>query len=305
MKALRLHDRGTPARFVYEDAPQPAPRAGEVLVRVRAAAVTPTELQWFTTSKLMGGAPRPLPLVLGHEFSGAIAAVGEGVSNLRPGDLVYGMNDWFRDGAQAEFCVASAGEVAGKPSSLDHREAAATPISALTAWQGLIERGHLASGQRVLIHGATGGVGLFAVQLARWRGAEVIATASTAHLELARELGADEVIDYRTQRFDDVVRDCDLVFDTVGGDTLERSWSVLRPGGALVTIAASEEGAKDPRRRDAFFIVEPNHVQLLEITRLIDAGTVRVLIGAELALADGARAYAEKPARGKNVLRVD
>src|SRR5499425_1371000 len=171
------------------------------------------------------------------------------------GDLVYGLNDWYRDGASAEYCVARVADFAHKPSRVDHVHAAATPISALTAWQGLVERAGLAAGQRVLIHGAAGGVGTFAVQLARWRGARVTGTASAANLDFVRSLGADEVIDYRAERFEDMARDVDVVFDTVGGETLERSWGVLKPGGRLVTIAASGEQTTDERVRAAYFIV--------------------------------------------------
>jgi NADPH:quinone reductase-like Zn-dependent oxidoreductase len=220
------------------------------------------------------------------------------------GEAVYGMNDWFGDGAQAEYCLARPAEVARKPASIDHAHAAVTPISALTAWQGLFERARLAAGQHVLIHGAAGGVGGFAVQLARWRGARVTATAAAGNLDFVRGLGADEVIDYRAERFEERVRGVDAVFDTVGGDTLRRSWGVLKPGGRLVTIAASEEGSQDERTRAAFFIVETRRAELEEVARLIDSGEVRPVVGAEFPLADALRAYRHKPARGKVVLRV-
>lgn len=304
MKAIRLHARGGPEAFAYEEAPQPRAEEGEVLVRVHAAAVTPTELAWVPTWTTPTGEPRRFPIILGHEFSGEVAAVGRGVTDLAAGDLVYGLNDWFRDGAQAEYCVARAAEVAGKPRSVDHLSAAVTPISALTAWQGLIERGRLVSEQRVLIHGAAGGVGVFAVQLAHWRGAQVIGTASANNVAFVRGLGADEVIDYRAQRFEDVVHDLDVVFDTVGGETLERSWGVLKPGGRLVTIATSGEGSPDPRTREAFFIVQANRTQLAEITRLIDAGQLRPVVDAVFPLAQARPAYEHKPAHGKVVLRI-
>lgn len=304
MKALRLHGRTTPPPFVYEEAPRPEPGEGEVLVAVHAAAVTPTELQWAPTWTTRAGAARPLPIIAGHEFSGEVRAVGHGVTDLAPGDAVYGMNDWFRDGAQAEYCVARATEVAPKPRAIDHVHAAVVPISALTAWQGLIERAHLATGQRVLIHGASGGVGVFAVQLARRCGAHVIGTASASNVDFVRGLGADAVIDYRAQRFENAVRNVDVVFDTVGGETLERSWGVLKPGGTLVTVAASEEAAETPRVREAFFIVEPKRSQLDEITRLIDDAELLALVGAVFPLAQGRDAYAHKPAHGKVVLRV-
>jgi NADPH:quinone reductase-like Zn-dependent oxidoreductase len=304
MKAIRLYARGGPESLRFEDAPAPRPGPGEVLIRVHAAAVTPTELLWAPTWETREGAPRPLPVIPGHEFSGEVAALGEGVTAVGVGEAVYGMNDWFGDGAQAEYCLARAADVARKPASVDHAHAAVTPISALTAWQGLFERARLAAGQHVLIHGAAGGVGGFAVQLARWRGARVTATAAAGNLDFVRGLGADEVIDYRAERFEERVRGVDAVFDTVGGDTLRRSWGVLKPGGRLVTIAASEEGSQDERTRAAFFIVEPRRVELEEVARLIDGGEVRPVVGAEFPLADALLAYRHKPARGKVVLRV-
>jgi NADPH:quinone reductase-like Zn-dependent oxidoreductase len=304
MKAICLRARGGPEALAAEEVPQPRPGGGEVLVRVHAAGVIPTELSWVPTWTTPAGEPRPWPVIPGHEFSGAIAALGAGVSDVAVGDLVYGLNDWYRDGAQAEYCVARVADVAPKPAGVDHAHPAATPISALTAWQGLVERAGLAAGQRVLIHGAAGGVGTFAVQLARWRGARVTGTASAANVDFVRSLGADEVIDYRAERFEDVVRDVDVVFDTVGGETLERSWGVLKPGGRLVTVAASAEQTTDERVRAAFFIVEPSRAQLTEIARLIDGGALRPVVGAVFPLAEARQAYQYKPVRGKVVLRV-
>jgi NADPH:quinone reductase-like Zn-dependent oxidoreductase len=214
MKAIRLQFRGGPEALVFEQAPLPRPGEGELLVRVHAAAVTPTELEWAPTWTTRAGGPRPFPIILGHEFSGEVQAIGSGVTDLAEGAAIFGMNDWFRDGAQAEYCVARAADVAGKPHSLDHVAAAVTPISALTAWQGLFERARLAPEERVLIHGAAGGVGVFAVQLARWRRAYVIGTASAHNLQFVRGLGADQVIDRRAERFEDVVGPVDVVFDT-------------------------------------------------------------------------------------------
>ena len=304
MKAIRLHVRGGPEAFAYEEAPRPRPGEAEVLVRVHAAGVIHTELSWSTTSTTQSGEPRPLPVIPGHEFSGEIAALGPEVRDVHVGDLVYGLNDWYRDGTSAEYCVARVSDLADKPTSIDHIHAAATPISALTAWQALVERAGLVAGQRVLIHGAAGGVGNLAVQLAHSRGARVTATASAANLEFVRGLGAEEVIDYRAQRFEDVVRDVDVVFDTVGGETLERSWGVLKPGGRLVTVAASGEQTTDERIRAAYFIVEPSRTQLEEIARLIDAGALRPVVGAVFPLAEARQAYESKPGRGKVVLRV-
>src|SRR5215467_4636857 len=304
MKAICLRARGGPEALVYCEAPQPRPGQGEVLVRVHAAGVIQTELSWVPTWTTRAGEPRPLPVIPGHEFAGEIAALGAGVRDAGVGDLVYGLNDWYRDGASAEYCVASVSDIAGKPADIDHVHAAATPISALTAWQGLVERAGLAAGQRVLIHGAAGGVGTFAVQLARRRGARVSCTASAANRDFVRGLGADEVIDYRAERFEDVARDVDVVFDTVGGETLERSWGVLKPGGRLVTVAAAGEQTTDERVRAAYFIVEPSRTQLAAIARLLDGGTLRPVVGAVFPLAEARQAYQHKPVRGKVVLRV-
>jgi len=302
MKAIRLHARGGPEALHFEDAPAPRPGRGEVLIRVHAAAVTPTELLWVPTWATRDGTPRPLPVIPGHEFSGEVAAVGVGVTGIAVGDSVYGMNDWFADGAQAEYCLARPADIARKPASVDHAHAAVTPISALTAWQGLFEHARLTAGKHVLIHGAAGGVGLFAVQFARRIGAHVTATASACNLDFVRRLGATDVIDYRTERFEERVRGVDVVFDTVGGDTLQRSWGVLNPGGRLVTIAASEEASQNERTRAAFFIVEPRRAELEEVARLIDSGAVRPVVAAEFPLADALLAYRHKPARGKVAL---
>jgi NADPH:quinone reductase-like Zn-dependent oxidoreductase len=304
MKAIYLGAHGGPEALVFGEAQQPRPGEGEVLVRVHAAGVIQTELSWVPTWTTRAGKPRPLPVIPGHEFSGEVAALGAGVRDAGVGDLVYGLNDWYRDGASAEYCVARVADIAGKPAGIDHVHAAATPISALTAWQGLVERAGLAEGQRVLIHGAAGGVGTLAVQLARWRGGRVVATASAANLDFVRSLGAEEVIDYRADRFEELVRHVDVVFDTVGGETLERSWSVLKPGGRLVTVAASEEQTTDERIRAAYFIVEPSRTQLDEIARLIEGGALRPVVGAVFPLAEARQAYQHKPVRGKVVLRV-
>jgi NADPH:quinone reductase-like Zn-dependent oxidoreductase len=290
--------------MVYEIAPTPQPGDSEVLIRVHAAGVTPTELSWVPTWTMRTGEPRPLPVIPGHEFSGEIAALGAGVKDVGVGDPVYGLNDRYRDGAQAEYCVARIADLASKPASIDHIHAAATPISALTAWQGLIEHARLVAGERVLIHGAAGGVGAFAVQLARWRGARVTGTASSHNLDFVRGLGAEEVIDYQAARFEDVVQDIDVVFDTVGGETVGRSWGVLNLGGRLVTIAASGERTSNERARAAFFIVEPSRSQLEEIGWLIDSGALRPIVDSIFPLAQAGQAYQHKPGRGKMVLEV-
>ena len=304
MKAIRLHQIGGPESLRCEDAPKPTPNDNQVLVRVHATAITPTEFAWYPTFHTPDGGPRPFPIILGHEFSGVVDAIGPACMGVQVGDLVYGLSDWFIDGSQADYCLTVPASIGPKPGTLDHAQAAAVPISALTAWQALIERAQLSQGQRVLVHGAAGGVGSFAVQVACHIGAQVIATASAANADFVRALGADEVIDYRTTPFEAVARDVDVVLDTVGGDTRDRSWGLLRKGGRLVTIAADAERLTQPRVRDAFFIVEPNRVQLIEFARLIDAGVIQPVVGAVFPMEHFRQAYDQKPLRGKHVLRL-
>ena len=306
MKAAYLKSNAGAGSLTLGDIPAPKPADGEVLVKVYSTAVMPTELQWQPTFNQPDGKARAFPIVLSHEFSGVIVSLGPNVTGLSVGDEVYGLNDWYTNGAQAEFCVVSAGAVAHKPKSLNFAEAAVVPISALTAWQALIERGQLERGQRVLIHGAAGGVGTFAVQLARWRGANVIATASADNVDFVRALGADQVIDYRKTRFEDVICDVDVVLDGVGGETLQRSWSILKPGGKLLTIVGGGESA-DQKTRDAFFIVRAYASQLSRLGGMIDAGQLRVFLEAVYPLDAARDAYARAQQggmRGKIALTV-
>jgi NADPH:quinone reductase-like Zn-dependent oxidoreductase len=308
MKAVRLHARGDPERMVFEEEPLPRLGPGDALVRVHAAAITPTELTWSATWTTRDGADR-LPVVPSHEVSGVVEAVGEHASGVAVGNPVYGLVDFWRDGAAAEYVAVPAADLAPKPPSIDHVHAAAVPLSGLTAWQALLDHAALSAGQRVLVHGGAGGVGAFAVQLARWRGAHVVATGSASDRDLLREVGVEDVIDYRTERFEARVRDVDVVLDTVGGDTLERSWSVIRPGGVLVTVAAPAPGSMPSRGdvRGDFFIVQPERDQLIELARLIDAGSLRPIVGGLFPLARAREAYlraARGHTRGKVVLRV-
>lgn len=304
MKALYLSKSGAADALTYDEIPRPSPGEGEVLIEVHAAGVTATELMWIPTWTTPAGDKRSFPIVPGHEFSGVVVELGPGVIGISVGTRVYGLNDWFENGAQAEYCVTRPEFLAPKPESIDHAPAASVPIAALTAWQGLFDRALLAGGQSVLIHGAAGSVGSFAVQLARWRGAHVIGTASAHNAEFVHELGADEVIDYKATRFEDAVRDVDVVFDTVGGETLDRSWAVLKKGGKMITIAAQGEHTEDPAVRDAFFIVEPDSSQLAEIARLIDGGRLRPVVDSVFPLSRGRLAYEHKPVRGKIILSV-
>ena len=278
------------------DTAKPRPQRGEVLVQVRAAGVTPTELSWSPTYQQKDGSPRT-HAIPGHEFSGVVAEPGGGVTDFSAGDEIYGMNDWFADGATAEYCVTLPANIAHKPSRLSHPEAATVPIGALTAWQGLFDRAKLRAGERLLVHGGAGAVGTFVVQLAALHGADVIATASAQNRDFLLQLGAKQVIDYTAAPFEKDVRDMDVVFDGVGGETLTRSWTVLKPSGRIVTIAADGEGTQDERVKNAFFIVEPNQQQLIDISKLLDSGKLQTFVGAEVPLADAAEAYAHKVTR--------
>ncbi len=304
MRAIRLHQAGGSELLRCEEAPKPSPKDNEVLVRVHAAAITPTEFGWFPTFHTPDGGARPFPIILGHEFSGVVAAIGSACMGIQIGDPVYGLSDWFINGAQADYCLTVPANIAPMPVTIDYTQASVVPISALTAWQALIDRASISEGQRVLVHGAAGGVGSFAVQLARYKKAYVIATASAANADFVMALGAKEVIDYRTTPFEAVVRDVDVVLDTVGGNTRDRSWGVLNKEGRLVTIAADVERLTQPRARDAFFIVEPKRDQLIEISHLIDTGVIRPIVGAVFPMEQVRLAYQQKPMRGKQVLRI-
>lgn len=303
MRAWQLNDGTSPPGLTLEDVPQPRPGPGEVLVRVHAAGVTPSELGWYPTTHTTDGGKRSRAIP-GHEFSGTIAAAGEGVSDAAAGQEVFGMNDWFADGATAEYCLTRPELIAPKPERATHADAASLPIAALTAWQGLFDRAKLAAGERVLIHGGSGAVGVVAIQLARHRGAEVITTASAPQADFLRRLGAGRVIDYRAAAFEDGLGPIDVVFDTVGGDTLARSWNVLRPGGRLVTIASAGEATSDPRIKEAFFIVEPNRAQLVAVARLVDAGELHPAVDLVVPFARSDAAYAQKVARPNGHGRV-
>ncbi len=299
MKAIYLEKKAGTDALVAGDIPRPSPRPGELLIKVHATAIMPTEVNWMPTFNTSSGQPRPFPIVLSHEFSGVVETPGTDAAEFIKGDEVYGLNDWFTNGAQAEYCVVSPKAVAPKPKTLRHTEAAVVPISALTAWQGLFEKGQLEKKQRVLIHGASGAVGTFAVQLARWRGAHVTATASPENLEFVRALGADVVIDYHATRFEDVVCDMDVIFDAVGGETLERSWKILEKTGRMITIVGETTRAPlSQRSRDAFMIVRADGEQLAEIGKMIVAGELRVFVEAVYPLEDAQAAYARAD-RGK------
>jgi len=307
MKAMQVNTADQGPRLILVELPKPAAGLGEVLVQVHAAGVTPAELLWYPTTHAKSGTAR-IGAVPGHEFSGVIVAIGKDIEDFQVGDEVYGMNDWFADGATAEFCITLPRNIARKPETLSHAAAASVPLGALTAWQGLIDRAKLEPGERVLIHGGAGAVGLYAVQSAHNRGAHVITTVSGRDIDFVKRLGADEAIDYKASRVEKDIRDVDVVFDTVGGDTLERSWSVVKPGGRVITIASDSAGTVDQRAKDAFFIVEPNQKQLVEIAKQLDAGHLRAFVKATVALDEASAAYSgavsDKGGYGKIVIAV-
>jgi len=300
MRAIRLRTPDGPAGLVLEQLAVPAPGPGEVLVRVHAAAITRDELDWPVDR---------LPATPSYELSGVVAALGPDVDGLTTGEAVYSLTGFDRDGAAADYAVVRGSVLAPKPRTIGHVESAAIPLAALSAWQGLFDHGHLAKGQRVLVHGAAGGVGGFAVQLAHHHGAVVVGTASAANLDAARDLGADQVVDHTSTRFEDLVEPVDLVFDTAGGDRLARSPAVVRPGGRLVSVAVEppREAAAERGITAVYFVVEPNREQLVEIAQIVDDGALRATIDEVFPLEDARAAFERGQQRhgpGKIVLRV-
>ena len=308
MKAVVINKYGDASVLEYTDAPRPEPAEDEILVRVHAAAVNPAD--W----KVRDGAGErfglELPLILGGDIAGIVEEVGDSVTNFKKGDAVYGMTaSGGFSGGYAEYAVAKADAVALKPDSLSFEEAAALPVAALTAWQAMFDLADLRSGQRILITGASGGVGSMAVQLAKAKGAYVVATASGRNENFVRDLGADEFIDYTAQKFEEAVTGVDVVFDTVGGDTLERAFQTLKKGGFLVSSGAtpSEEKAVEFGVKAAFVFCKPNAGQLAEINRLIEAGKLKIHIETVLPLAEVKKAHELSQTgrtRGKIVLQV-
>jgi NADPH:quinone reductase-like Zn-dependent oxidoreductase len=311
MKAVRAHRRGGPEQLVFEVAPRPEPARGEVLVAVHAASITPDELTWpatWTDRADPGGQDRT-PIVPSHELSGVVAKLGPAVTEVDVGDEVYGLIPFVRDGAAAEFVSVPAEVLAAKPVSIDHDTAASIPLAALTAWQALVDHAALRADQHVLIHGAAGGVGSFAVQIAAHLGARVTATAREGDRAFVRGLGAADVVDYEHDRFEDHVEGVDVVLDPVGGLTQARSWSVLRPGGVLVSVAVPPEPdeAAQHRARGEYFVVEPDRGQLEAIAELVDSGRITPIVDRVVPFADTRAAYENlrsEHRQGKVVLHI-
>jgi NADPH:quinone reductase-like Zn-dependent oxidoreductase len=308
MKTVCIYGYGGPEVLTYENAPRPYPVDKEVLVRVHAAGINPVDWK-IREGHLKEMLHHTLPLVLGWDVSGVVESLGSAVTRFKVGDEVFSRPDISRDGAYAEFIVIKESEVALKPHSIDHIHAAALPLAGLTAWQSLFDAGGLAAGQRVLIHAAAGGVGSLAVQLAKWKGAWVIGTASERNHDFLRQLGVDQPVDYETVRFEEAVQPVDVVFDTMGGEVQARSWKVLKRGGILVSIVSppSAESAVANGVRQAFVFTQPNAAQLAEIAKLVAAEKLKAIVETVLPLSDATRGQelSERGhTRGKIVLRV-
>jgi NADPH:quinone reductase-like Zn-dependent oxidoreductase len=308
MKAIRIHGYGGPEVLRHEDAPMPAVADDELLVEVRCAGVNPVDWK-IREGWLAGKLHQRLPLVLGWDVSGIIAGSGAAVTGFKTGDAVYARPDIARDGCYAEYVVLKAHEAARKPEKMSHAAAAGVPLAALTAWKALFDEAGLRAGQTVLVHAGSGGVGSFAVQLAKAFGAVVIATTSTGNVESVRALGADRVVDYRSEDFAEGVRAVDVVLDTLGGEVQERSWRCLRPGGTLVSVVSMPDAAA-ARACDAqakYAWVVPDGARLSMLADMIDAGKVRTVIDSVLPLGHAAAAQERSRsgrARGKIVLAV-
>jgi len=305
MKAARIHKFGSPEVVVIDELSQPTPRAGELLVRVAAAGVGPWD------SIIREGksevSPQP-PLILGSDLSGVVEAVGAGVSEFKIGDGVYGVTNPQFCGAWAEYALAEAQMMARKPERLTYVEAASVPVVAVTAWQMLFEYAHVTAGQSVLILGAAGNVGAYAVQLAHGAGLHVIATAGATDLEYVRSLGADRALDYRAGEIDEVAPPVNVVLDLVGGETQERSFRLLKAAGILVSVVSTPPASLRTDVRSVFFYVDVTTARLNMISELLESGKLTTQVGTVLPLKDARLAYemlAGAPhKRGKIVLTI-
>jgi NADPH:quinone reductase-like Zn-dependent oxidoreductase len=308
MRAIRIHQYGGPEVLAQVEMQRPTPGPNEVLIKVKAASVNP--IDWKLRAGHMKDVfPLTFPTTLGLDVSGTIEEVGPGAARFKRGDEVYVSLEAGSGGGYAEYVVAKETIVAEKPSTLDHVQAASVPVVGLTAWQALFEVAQLRADQKVLIHAAAGGVGIFAVQFAKAKGAYVIGTASSRNQAFLGDLGVDKAIDYQKTRFEDVVHDADVVLDTIGGDTQERSFKALKKGGVLVSIVQppSQELAAKYGVRALFYGSHPSSSDLTEIARLIDSGNVKTVVETVLPLAEARRAHELSEsghARGKIVLKA-
>ena len=306
MHAVRLHQYGAAENMIYEATQRPESQAGEALVRVRAAGVNPVD--WKTRNGRGVAGPLESPIILGWDIAGVVEDVGSGIDQFAAGDEVFGMVRFPEFGnAYADYVAAPASDLAKKPANISFAEAAAAPLVTLTAWQALFEAAQLQAGQTLLVHAAAGGVGHVAVQLAKWKGARVIGTASAHNADFLRALGVDQVIDYTHERFEDVARAVDVVLDTQGDETQRRSFAVLKPGGMLVSIAEAPDQslAQSYGVRTARIRVHPSGEQMAQIAQLFESGNLRVEVARTFPLAEAAEAHRLSEAghtRGKIVL---
>lgn len=306
MKAIEIHQNGGPEVLQYEEAAKPAINPDDVLVKIYASGVNPIDYKVREGDGRYAGS---FPRILGWDFSGVIEQTGSEVQGWKPGDAVYGRPDINRNGTYAEYVAVRANAIARKPESIDHKAASGVALAGLTAWQGLFQHGGLQPDQRVLIHGAAGGVGTFAIQFAKWKGAYVIGTASGKNREFLEELGADEVIDYEEEDFSTLPPDFDLVFDTRGGKVQQDSVKVLKPGGVLVSTVGIQfpDALKAKNIRGAAFMAQSVPADLDQITELIDSGAVIPVVSQIFPLKEAAEAQRlleEGHTRGKIVLEV-
>jgi NADPH:quinone reductase-like Zn-dependent oxidoreductase len=306
MKAVVAHEYGTPEVLKFEDFPRPEPNENQALVRVIASSVNPAD-PLTLSGKYAREFGTHLPLIPGYDIAGVVEKTGANVTKLKAGDAVYGYPTF--GGGWADYVTVTEGEVAAKPKSLNFVEAAAVPMGALTAWQALVDTAQLQPGQIILIHGGSGGVGSFAIQIAKVRGARVIATASTANQDLLKQLGADVAIDYTKTKFEDVAKDVDAVLDPVGKDTLARSYGVVKKGGIVMSLVARPDPTEIKKRgiRGAAISVHPDAEDLAEIAHLVDAGKIKPVVTQVLPLSEAIAAQrqaATHHTRGKVVLRI-
>lgn len=308
MKAVVLKEYGNADSLSYEGVEKPSPKGDEVLIKVRASAVNPVD--WKIRDGFGETLGLNLPIILGCEIAGTVEATGADVKNFNAGDEVFGFISLTRNGGYAEFVTAKESEIVKKPQDIDFENAAAIPVGALTAWQAIFDTANLNSGQKILIHAGSGGVGSMALQLAKAKGAHVVTTASGKNEDFVKDLGADEWIDYTKQKFEQVVKDVDVVFDTIGGDTQERSFQTLKKGGCLVSVVSppSKETAEKFGIKAEMISVMPNAEQLAEITKLVEEGKLRTYIETVLPLSEVKKAHELSQSghtRGKIVFRLD
>src|SRR5436190_2929659 len=308
MKAVVIHQYGGPKVLKYEDIPRPEPKDDQLLIRVIAAGVNPVD-GMIRSGMFDKEEKRAFPIILGDDVAGVVEKVGSKITKFKAGDPVFAYVSLDNSGGYAQYALVTEHEAAPKPKSLTYVEAAAVPVVAMTAWQALVDTAKVSAGQTVLIHGGSGGVGSFAIQIAKARGAKVIATASTANQDLLKQLGADVCIDYTKQNFEDLAKNVDVVLDSIGKETLARSYGVVKKGGFIVSLVARPDRAELDKHsiRGAPMSVAPNSDELAEITKLIDAKKVKVIVSQTYPLSDAVKAQEQAATghtRGKIVLKV-